>query len=58
MELKFNKKEVIEILKTFSVNFAVGSLVLGLFQNIFVANIVAVTFLLSAIALCLHKKGE
>lgn len=58
MRLKFDKKEIIEILKTFSVNFAVGSLVLGLFQNIFVANIVAVTFLLSAIALCLHKKGE
>ncbi len=57
--MKFNKNRLIEAIRNFSINFAVASFALGVFQNIFLGYLIGIICIITTVLTCSYKnKGE
>lgn len=57
--MKFNKKILIEAMRNFSINFAVASFALGVFQENFLGYCIGIICIMTTILSCFYKEqGE
>ncbi len=57
--MSFNKDRFLDAIRNFSINFAVASLALGVFQNIFLGYLIGIICIITAILTCFNRnKGE
>lgn len=58
MKIGLNKKEMIDALRSFSINFSVASFALAVFEENIIGYLAGFVSLLAMILFCIYKKKE